>query len=91
MPRVHHGHDGYARMFEGLLEVWDDLALEPEEVIDFGDRVLIAARITGHGRRSGVALDAALFQVLTLRGGLIVRQEDFADRDAALEAAGLSE
>jgi hypothetical protein len=27
----------------------------------------------------------------SLRGGLIVRQEDFADRDAALEAAGLSE
>jgi ketosteroid isomerase-like protein len=91
MPRVHRGHDGYARMFEGLLEVWDDLELKPKEVIDFGDRVLIAARITGHGRQSGLALDTALFQVVTLRGGLIVRQEDFADRDAALEAAGLSE
>ncbi len=91
MPRVHHGHDGYARMFEGLLEVWDDLALEPEEVIDFGDRVLIASRMTGHGRRSGVALDTTLFQLVTLRGGLIVRQEDFADRDEAFKAAGLSE
>lgn len=78
-------------MFEGLLEVWDDLALAPEEVIDFGDRVLVASRMTGHGRQSGVALDTALFQVVTLRGGLIVRQKDFTERDAALEAAGLRE
>jgi ketosteroid isomerase-like protein len=91
MPSVHRGHEGYLRMFEGLLAVWEDLELEPEEVIDFGDRVLIATRMTGHGRQSGIALDTALFQVVTLRGGLIVRQKDFVDRGAALEAAGLSE
>jgi ketosteroid isomerase-like protein len=91
MPSVHRGHEGYLRMFDGLLAVWEDLELEPEEVIDFGDRVLIATRMTGHGRQSGIALDTALFQVVTLRGGLIVRQKDFVDRGAALEAAGLSE
>ena len=91
MPRIHYGHEGYKRMFEGLLEVWADLELRPEEVIDFGDRVLIAVRMTGHGRQSGVALDTALFQVVTLRDGLIVQQKDFADRDAAVEAVGLDE
>jgi hypothetical protein len=47
--------------------------------------------MTGHGRQSGVALDTALFQIVTLRGGLIVRQKDCTERDAASEAAGLSE
>lgn len=88
MPTVHRGHDGYTRMFEGLLEVWDDLELQPQEVIDFGDRVLIGTRITGHGRQSGIALEMPLFQVVWLGSGLIVRQRDFADRSAALDVAG---
>jgi hypothetical protein len=32
-----------------------------------------------------------MFQVYTLRRGLVVKQEDFADRGEALEAAGLRE
>jgi hypothetical protein len=32
-----------------------------------------------------------LFQVVNLRNGMIVRQRDFAERDKALEAAGLPE
>jgi ketosteroid isomerase-like protein len=91
MPRVHHGRGGYMQMLRGLLDVWYDLQLAPDEVIDFGDRVLVGGRITGHGRKSGIVLDAAIFQLVTLRGGLIVRQRDFAHRSAALEAAGLSE
>jgi ketosteroid isomerase-like protein len=88
---VHHGHAGYRRMWEGMLEAWPDLQLEPEEIIDFGDRILAAGRATAHGRHSGIALDVPLFQVFTLRQGLVIRQKDFNDRDQALEAAGLSE
>jgi hypothetical protein len=88
---VHHGHDGYLRMWQGLLEAWEDLQLKPEEAIDLGDLLLVAGRITGHGRLSGVVLDDPLFQVFELRQGLVIRQKDFADRDQALEAAGLSE
>ena len=76
-------------MWEGLLEVWDDLSLRPEEVVDFGDRLLITAQVTGHARQSGITLEMPLFQVLTLRRGLIIRQKDFAERDRALEAVGL--
>ncbi len=91
MPAVQRGREGYRRMFEGLIEVWDDLELHPEEVIDLGDRLLGVGRATGHGRLSGVALDMPLFQVLTLRNGLIVRQSDFGEREKALQAAGLRE
>jgi ketosteroid isomerase-like protein len=88
---VHRGHDGYRRMLERVTETLEDLRFEPEEIIDFGDRLLIAGRLIGHSRYTGIALDGQLFQLVTLRGGLAVRQQDFVDRDKALEAAGLVE
>jgi ketosteroid isomerase-like protein len=91
LPQVHHGHEAYLRMCETVAEGWEGLTFESEEVIDFGDRVFSASHVTGHGRLSGIVLDIPMFQVATLRNGLIVHQRDFAERETALEAAGLSE
>ena len=88
---MHHGHEGYIHVWEVYTEVVENLRLEPEELIDFGDRVLIAGRMTGHGASSGVPLSGPIFQLFTLERGLVIRQEDFDDRDKALEAAGLRE
>ncbi len=88
---VHHGHEAYVRVWKAGLEVSDDYRLEPEEVIDFGDRVLVAGRQTGRGTSSGIPFDEPLLSLFTLRRGLVVRLKDFATRDTALEAAGLSE
>jgi ketosteroid isomerase-like protein len=87
---VHRGHEGYVRVWQRLFEVWD-LKFEPEEVIDFGDRLLAAGRVTAQGRRTGIALDTPLFSLITIRRGLFARQQDFSDREEALDAAGLSE
>jgi len=87
---VHRGHEGYLSVWQRLNEVWD-LRFETEEVIDFGDRLLAVGRVTAQGRRTGIALDAPLFSVITIRRGLFARQQDFSDRDEALEAAGLTE
>ena len=59
-------------------------------MIDFGVRTLVTTRQSGHGSGSGVAVSQRVFQVFTYRDGLVIRQEDFADRSKALEAAGLS-
>ena len=88
---VHHGHEGYLHVWEAAIEGWEDLKLEPEEIVDFGERVLAAGRMTGHGTSSGIPVSAPLFQVFTMRRGLVIRQEDFDDRNKALEAAGLRE
>jgi ketosteroid isomerase-like protein len=88
---VHRGHAGYLRIWEAGIEASEDLRIEHEEVIDFGDRLLAAGRQTGHGRSSGISLNEPLFQVFTLRRGLVIRQEDFTDRAQALEAVGLRE
>jgi hypothetical protein len=88
---VQRGHEGYLRVWETIIEAYEDARLEHEEVIDFGDRLLAAGRIRGHGTFSGITLDEPLFSVLTLRRGLAIRQDDFTERDEALEAAGLRE
>jgi ketosteroid isomerase-like protein len=87
---VHRGREGYLRYWQGMFEAWADLKSEPEEAIDFGDRLLVTSRITGRGKQSGIPVDQRLFQVITLRRGLVVEQNEFADRGQALEAAGLS-
>jgi ketosteroid isomerase-like protein len=87
----HHGHAGYREAWRRLLEAFDDLTWEPEELIDAGDRLIIVNRWSGHGAGSGVPVNQLMFQVYTLRRGLVVKQEDFADRGEALEAVGLRE
>ncbi len=87
----HHGHAGYRDMWRAMLEGFEDMALEPEEVLDLGDRVICVTKMSGHGAGSGVPVQQLLFQVFTLRRGLVVKQEDFGERREALQAVGLRE
>ena len=91
MLGVHHGDEDYRRLWEAADEVWEDLRLLPEEVMDLGDRMVTAARYVGRGGTSGVPINQPVFQTYVLRRGLVIRQEDFTDRDKALEAVGVRE
>jgi ketosteroid isomerase-like protein len=88
---VYYGHDGFHKFWRQLLEAFADVRLDPEEILDLGDRVLVTTHMSGHGTGSGVSINQRLFQVMTFRRGVIVRQVDFEDRAQALEAAGMSE
>jgi ketosteroid isomerase-like protein len=87
----HYGHAGYREVWRAMLDGFEDLTLEPVELLDLGHRVISVTRMRGHGSGSGVPIDQVLFQVFTFRRGLVVKQEDFADRGEALEAVGLRE
>jgi ketosteroid isomerase-like protein len=86
-----HGHAGYLEVWRRAFESFADLRFDPEELLDFGDRILVTRNMSGHGAGSGVAITQKLYQLLTLRRGLVVRQDDFQARAEALEAVGLSE
>ena len=88
---VYYGHDGFHKFWRQLLEAFDDVRLDPKEILDLGDQVLVTTQMSGHGTGSGVSINQQLFQLMTLRRGVIVRQVDFLNRAQALEAAGLSE
>jgi ketosteroid isomerase-like protein len=73
-----------------MLEAWEYFRPEPIEFIDAGERVVVEVRSPGPGRVSGIEIERVTTQVITLREGKVVRFETFAERQPALEAAGLS-
>ena len=86
-----YGHDGMRQLWRYWRDAFEDIRWDPEEIQDFGDKILVTAQQRGHGSGSGVGVSEPVFQLFTLRAGLVLRQEDFLDRSAALEAAGLGE
>jgi ketosteroid isomerase-like protein len=91
-PDVYRGYDGFRRYVEVVDEMWDNFEARPEEFIDGGDHVVVAVRISGKGRGSGVETEMRLFNIWTLREGKVVRVTGgYRDRTEALEAAGLRE
>ena len=85
------GHEGYLYTWRTMLDAFDDVRLTPEEVFDLGDRLVVTTEMSGHGSGSGVPVDRRFFQVMWLRGGRVVRQEDFGERSEAFQAVQLSQ
>jgi ketosteroid isomerase-like protein len=76
----------------GSDQVWgDDVRLEPTELIDLGDRLVLLADMPMRAQASGVPLAGTYAGVMTLRNGRVIRQDDFLNQSEALEAVGLSE
>jgi ketosteroid isomerase-like protein len=58
-------------------------------MIDAGDRMLVTVEMSGRGVGSGIEIDMTYYEVYALRDGRISRHDNFVDRSAAIEAAGL--
>ena len=84
------GPEGLVAMAADWIEDLTDWSMSAEEFIDGGGQVVVKVHQTGVGETSGVPVESDYWFVNTLRAGKIVGLEIFADRDAALEAAGLS-
>jgi uncharacterized protein len=84
-----HGIEAAIACMRRWEEEWEGLSMVPEQFIDGGETVLVAVRFSGRGRASGVEVDDLFYEVFTVRNGRIVRMDEFTEREAALEAAGL--
>ena len=63
---------------------------EPERFFDVDDeRVLVFVRVSATGHMSGVPVAIQVAHEFTIRDGRLMRFKVYADRDQALEAAGL--
>jgi ketosteroid isomerase-like protein len=87
--RVYRGADGITEALGAWTGTFSDYRVENEEFVDAGERVLLVARESGHGRGSGIRVEQVTYSVFTLKGGTIVRWQVFVDREKAYEAAGL--
>ena len=89
---TYRGREGVRRRLEEWLESFDDYRYEIRRVVDCGgDEVLVEATEVGRGAISGAEVRSTHYELLTIRGGLIVRIREYYDEGNALEAAGLRE
>jgi ketosteroid isomerase-like protein len=87
-----HGREAVHAYVQDWLDTFDEFSVEPVELIDAGeDQVMAVLRIGGRAKLSGVETDLTYAVVYTIRDGNVARGREYATREEALEAAGLSE
>jgi ketosteroid isomerase-like protein len=87
-----HGRDAVRAYAQDWLDTFDDVRTEVVELIDAEeDKVVAVLRMSGRAKLSGVETGLTYAGVYTIRDGKIARGREYATRDQALEAAGLSE
>ena len=79
--------EGLIQSLRSWSEAWSDWALRPNEMLDFGDRLVVRGRFVGRGKLSGVETDQPGAIVFTVRRGWITRQHVYLGTDLPLEAA----
>jgi|Tabmets5t2r1_1033131.scaffolds.fasta_scaffold87468_2 ketosteroid isomerase-like protein len=86
------GREGVRQRLARFADFWEDFAIEPVELIDAGEDVVITvARVRGRGKDSGIPIEAPAAFVQELRDGQVIRDRVFLSKAEALEAAGLRE
>ena len=86
----YRGPEGFRRYLSELDQVWGvNLRVEPAELIDVGDRLVMLAALPSRAEASGLELTSEYATVMTMRSGEIVRQRDYMSHADALKAAGL--
>ena len=88
---VYQGIEEVRAAVESWLGMWSEYEIEARRYVDVDDDVVALFTERGRGRDSGVVVERELGEVLTVRGGKIVRSRLFGSWQEALEAAGLSE
>jgi ketosteroid isomerase-like protein len=89
---AYRGHGEFRQWAADVETVFETLRTTPEEYRDIGDgRVLMLGHVSGRGRESGIALEAPIAFLCTLRAGRISYMQGFLSWDQALEAAGQPE
>jgi ketosteroid isomerase-like protein len=90
--QIAHGQSEIDQTFESEdLEAWEERRLEAEEFIDAGDAVVVLLHEYRRGKGSGIELETETAVVVAVSQGRVVRIQGYMDREAALEAVGLSE
>jgi ketosteroid isomerase-like protein len=88
--QILRGREGLLQYSEWLRSVWADWRFEPERFIDTGEYVVAFLRIVARST-SGLPLEVAVANVVTICGGRITSIHAYRDRSEALKAMGLGE
>jgi ketosteroid isomerase-like protein len=87
----YRGPAGYMAFMSNWFNAWGALRVEPQELIDLGDRLVMLGRVTWGGGGSGVPIDQCFAAVNDLKDGKTTRERQYFDHTEALAAVGLRE
>jgi ketosteroid isomerase-like protein len=91
LPRYFQGHQGVKEWVERVLEPMaiEMVLIETRSLDD--ETVLAEFRARGEGRGSGARTEMPIFDLYSIRNGLVYRRRTFYTEAEALKAAGLPE
>jgi ketosteroid isomerase-like protein len=83
---VVHGHEGFRRFAEQATELFEEVHLgSPEEVIEFGDEIVVVSVARFRGRTSGAEVTARSATVWEVDGEQVTRFRFFQNKQDALD------
>jgi ketosteroid isomerase-like protein len=83
---TYHGREGVQKLFDVIVEAFDDVQFEVEDVIDRDDHVVAVLRQLVRGRNSGIRVAGTTVHLWEMRSGRPVALTIFGTRDEALKA-----
>ena len=84
-PIVIRGYEGVRQFFEEVDGIFDEIVFDEEEILDFGDDVLVVSTGRFRGRTSGVDVTARGAILWTIRDAKLVRFRFYQTKADALE------
>jgi ketosteroid isomerase-like protein len=84
------GHAGLGRFWDEWHSLWN-LTIEPSDVHDLGQTVLVLAQLRTTGKASGAETARSVGYLFEFDGGLIRRSRAYLSTDEAVAAAGLKQ
>jgi ketosteroid isomerase-like protein len=86
-PGNYSGREAFAANLRKLDEAFDHLRIEPLELVDLDDHIVVVVSMAGRGRGSQAPVEVTFAQLWTIRDGKAVSLHDYATKAEALEAA----
>ena len=90
-PDTYHGHDGVRRWFNDAFGPWAAIHIEAEDFKEAGPWTIALLHTSLRGEASGVELGLSTAAFHQFRGGRILLDHVYLDRDEGLQAFALKE
>jgi ketosteroid isomerase-like protein len=91
LPERYEGHQGFLDFWRDWKQDMDEARVQPERIIDLGDRVVMTGTFSGRGRASGVLTSRRFGTIYYVSPRGLIARQDVHDQADTLRAAGLSE
>ena len=86
-PKTYHGHEGVAKWWRDVSELWETFGVEVDSLREVGERVLIVGRYVGRPLGTVTDIQAPLAGLVTFDGDRASAISFFLDEAQALAAA----